>query len=100
VVNPDEFIADEMEFLRRELSCPDLAYTFERVAFPEGAERERADGTYSVRTYLSCSRFLQLPRPLDHYARPILMLDLDVLVVKDLRPALAAAAGSDLGVIR
>ena len=99
VVNPDEFIAGEIQFMRDELGCPDLAYTFERAEFPEGQEEERRDGTYSVRTYFACSRFLQAPRLLEHYARPLLMLDMDVLVVKDLRAALGAAGSSDVGIV-
>ncbi|SMF43669.1 hypothetical protein SAMN02982917_2244 [Azospirillum oryzae] len=53
----------------------------------------------NAKTYYACSRFLVLPDLLARWKRPILMLDVDLLAVRDLNPLLATSAQSDLGMM-
>jgi|GEM_PF-5035928 len=43
------------------------------------------------RVYFACARFLRLPQLLEAYARPILMLDTDSVILRDISPLLAQA---------
>lgn len=52
-----------------------------------------------AKTYYACSRFLILPDLLARYGRPILMLDTDLMAIRDLNPLLAATAGADFGIM-
>ncbi|CAO3459673.1 tetratricopeptide repeat protein [Azospirillum largimobile] len=52
-----------------------------------------------AKTYYACSRFLVLPDLLARWKRPVLMLDVDLLAIRDLNPLLAASARSDLGMM-
>lgn len=53
----------------------------------------------NARTYYACSRFLVLPDLLVRWQRPVLMLDVDLLAIRDLNPLLATSARSDLGMM-
>lgn len=53
----------------------------------------------NAKTYYACSRFLVLPDLLIRWQRPILMLDVDLLAIRDLNPLLATSAHSDLGMM-
>jgi hypothetical protein len=52
-----------------------------------------------AKTYYACSRFLVLPDLLVRWQRPVLMLDVDLLAIRDLNPLLATSARSDLGMM-
>ncbi|MBF5093672.1 tetratricopeptide repeat protein [Azospirillum sp. INR13] len=52
-----------------------------------------------AKTYYACSRFLVLPDLLIRWQRPVLMLDVDLLAIRDLNPLLATSARSDLGMM-
>lgn len=52
-----------------------------------------------AKTYYACSRFLVLPDLLARWKRPVLMLDVDLLAIRDLTPLLATSAQSDLGMM-
>lgn len=52
-----------------------------------------------AKTYFACSRFLVLPDLLVRWQRPVLMLDVDLLAIRDLTPLLASSAHSDLGMM-
>ena len=43
------------------------------------------------RVYFACARFLRLPELLEHYRRPVLMLDIDSVILRDISPLLAQA---------
>jgi tetratricopeptide (TPR) repeat protein len=53
----------------------------------------------NAKTYYACSRFLVLPDLMLRWNRPILMLDVDLLAVRDLNPLLACSSQSDLGMM-
>ncbi|KAA0593845.1 tetratricopeptide (TPR) repeat protein [Azospirillum lipoferum] len=53
----------------------------------------------NAKTYYACSRFLVLPDLLARWKRPVLMLDVDLLAIRDLNPLLATSARSDLGMM-
>ena len=53
----------------------------------------------NAKTYYACSRFLVLPDLLIRWQRPVLMLDVDLLAIRDLTPLLATSAQSDLGMM-
>lgn len=53
----------------------------------------------NAKTYYACSRFLVLPDLLVRWQRPVLMLDVDLLAIRDLNPLLATSARSDLGMM-
>ncbi|MFS2013773.1 tetratricopeptide repeat protein [Azospirillum sp. CT11-132] len=53
----------------------------------------------NAKTYYACSRFLVLPDLLIRWQRPVLMLDVDLLAIRDLNPLLATSAHSDLGMM-
>lgn len=53
----------------------------------------------NAKTYYACSRFLVLPDLLARWKRPVLMLDVDLLAIRDLNPLLATSAHSDLGLM-
>lgn len=89
VVNPDPETARAME-------AEAAAYGAERFVLV----RERADLAplgAQAKTHFACSRFLFLPELLARYGRPVLMLDVDLLVLRDLAPLLATSAAADLG---
>ncbi|WP_431857289.1 tetratricopeptide repeat protein [Azospirillum sp.] len=52
-----------------------------------------------AKTYYACSRFLLLPDLLVRYRRPMLMLDIDLMAIRDLAPLLATSAGADFGMM-
>lgn len=52
-----------------------------------------------AKTYYACSRFLVLPDLLVRWQKPVLMLDVDLLAIRDLNPLLTTSAHSDLGMM-
>ena len=56
------------------------------------------DPLYAAKTYYSCARFLNLPRLIAHYRRPVLVCDIDLAPTRDPRPWLDELAACDAGV--
>ncbi|PWC32097.1 tetratricopeptide repeat protein [Azospirillum sp. TSO22-1] len=52
-----------------------------------------------AKTYFACSRFLVLPDLLQRWQRPVLMLDADLMAIRDLNPLLATSVHADLGLM-
>jgi len=69
-----------------------LAWSYERTDCEELSEFRR-------RTYYSCARYLVLPELRRRYKVPIVIADIDQLVVRSLRPLLRDAASSDVGLM-
>lgn len=91
VVNPEPTLHAEMERLRTGLGAGRIACTWEHTPLPEDD---------SAKTYYACARFLHLPRLIERYARPVLALDMDLLVVGSLDHVTRAAGEADLAIIR
>lgn len=91
VVNPEPALHEQMDQLRDSLGAARIACTWEHTALPDDD---------SAKTYYACARFLHLPRVIERYARPVLALDMDLLVVGNLDHVLQAAGDSDLAIIR
>ncbi len=92
IVNPDQAIFGDIDALARNLSLDQLFVTHEQV---------RIDDPAGMKTYYACARFLRFPALLRAYARPIWMLDLDQLVVADIRGVQLGGQGEpDIALIR
>lgn len=90
VVNPDNEIVEDVEKMRRALGAR-INYTWEFPQLSQGVD---------LRTYYACARFLQLPKLLEEYQCPLLLLDLDQIVIGDLRRAGEAVGGCDIGIVQ
>lgn len=90
IVDLDDDARDHLERLRRRHPRLGIQATAEATA-PGIADADR-------RTYYACARFLQLPGLLRAYGRPVLMLDIDLVVLRDVGPLLAQldAEGADI----
>ncbi|MBF0169132.1 MAG: tetratricopeptide repeat protein [Alphaproteobacteria bacterium] len=53
-----------------------------------------------VNTYFASARFLALPRLLEAYDRPLLVMDVDAVVLKPLAPLWATLLGADMAIRR
>jgi tetratricopeptide (TPR) repeat protein len=92
VVNPDVDAGDLLSALRANLDIP---LFFSR----EDTELSHFD-EYQRRTYYACARYLVLPDLRAHYELPMLVADIDMLLVKNLRGFLDAAQKSDVGLLK
>jgi tetratricopeptide (TPR) repeat protein len=79
--------------LRAELAPLRVEWTIERPDLPPAPEARR--------TYYACARFLRLPQLLRRHRCPLVVLDIDSEVLRDLAPLTAQviAEGADLGMI-
>jgi tetratricopeptide (TPR) repeat protein len=79
--------------LRAELAPLRVEWTIERPDLPSAPEARR--------TYYACARFLRLPQLLRRHRAPLVVLDIDSEVLRDLAPLTAQviAEGADLGMI-
>lgn len=81
IVDMDEAARDHLQHLGRR--HPGLLIQATGEASPRGiAAADR-------RTFYACARFLRLPGLLRAYGRPVLMLDIDLVVLRDVGPLLA-----------
>lgn len=98
VVNPTEEseakVARAVELTQGHL---DFAVTRESVDLARFAA-PGLDPLYAAKTYYSCARFLNLPRLIRHYRRPVLVCDIDLAPTRDPRPWLDELAACDAGV--
>ena len=53
----------------------------------------------TCRTYFACARFRLLPHVMAAYRRPVLMLDTDLIVLRDLSALIEAASEGDLALV-
>ncbi|MFM9969352.1 MAG: tetratricopeptide repeat protein [Burkholderiales bacterium] len=90
VVNPDGQIAALIEAIRAELT-PSIRYSWETLALSPDVD---------PRTYYACARFLHLPWFIGQYQRPILCLDLDLLVSGDLGEIFRLVDSRDVGLLQ
>jgi FkbM family methyltransferase len=90
VVNPADDIEARVAAMRAKLNCADIALSHERVDLAPGE---------TARIYYACARFLHLPELARRYARPVLVLDLDMLVIKPIEGLLDALASCDAALI-
>ena len=98
VVNPtpesEAKVARAVELTQGHL---DFAVTRETVDLASFAA-PGLDPLYAAKTYYSCARFLNLPRLIAHYRRPVLVCDIDLAPTRDPRPWLDELAACDAGV--
>lgn len=91
VVNPDAACRQAMLDLARRYGPERFVLAEETVDLaPFGAQ---------AKTYYACGRFLLLPELLRRYGKPMLMLDVDLMAIRDLKPLLATSASADLGLM-
>jgi len=91
VVNPDAGAEAVLESLLRTHGAGRFVILRETVDLqPFGPQ---------AKTYYACSRFLMLPDLLERFGRPVLMLDIDLMAIRDLKPLLARTEGADLGLM-
>lgn len=81
IVDLDDAAREQLERLRRR--HPRLAIQATAEAIPATLAAD------SHRTFYACARFLQLPGLLRAYGVPVLMLDIDLVLLRDVRPLLA-----------
>ncbi|MBF0372370.1 MAG: hypothetical protein HQL39_03015 [Alphaproteobacteria bacterium] len=79
------------EDVARRAGVASLSWTTQRDE-ARGAGRDRS-------TYYACQRFLALPRLLRHYQRPVLLLDIDLVVLRPLALLLERAGAADVAAV-
>jgi len=90
-INPDRKTEEEIERIRESFPRVGLAYSHERTDVERfGDERK---------TYFACARFLLLPHLIKIYGKPVLMLDMDLLLLRDPDPIRAMVGEADLGAV-
>lgn len=92
VVNPPEDVARRVAAYDVQLGSPGIALSVEHVD-TTGWDAE------TIRTYFACARFRLLPHLMAAYRRPILMLDTDLIVLRDLSALIDAASEGDLALV-
>jgi tetratricopeptide (TPR) repeat protein len=92
VVNPDADAGDLLSALQASLDIP-LFFSKEDTELSHFDEYQR-------RTYYACARYLVLPDLRAHYELPILVADIDMLLMKSLRGFLDAARKCDVGLLK
>jgi len=80
VVQPDAEVPQRLAAIRQRL--PGLPILMTSEAVPEGMPPDQR------RTYFACARFLRLPDLLRFYAKPVLVLDVDAIVLREVAPLL------------
>jgi tetratricopeptide (TPR) repeat protein len=93
VYDADDRLVAEAREVARQAGLARLAVSTERCPFPPAAAQQR-------KSYYACGRLLHLPYWLKHYQRPVLSLDVDIIVKGGLDLLVDAAAGSDLALNR
>ncbi len=90
-INPDARSDAEIARIKESFPGIKVAYSFEKTDVePFGDEKK---------TYFACARFLVLPRLLKMYNKPVLMLDMDLLLLRDPSPLQAMVGEADFGAV-
>jgi tetratricopeptide (TPR) repeat protein len=92
VVDPPADIEDRIARWDDMLGNPGIALSVERVG-ADRFERETRITTYA------CARFRVLPALMAHYRRPILMLDTDLIVLRDIGDFVRGAREGDIAAV-
>ncbi|MGH7030853.1 MAG: hypothetical protein ACREEZ_10550 [Stellaceae bacterium] len=90
IINPDQ----EAHALLAELASGPLPLGISEEAVDLSAWEEDAR-----RSYYTCARYLMLPELLAHYQAPILVADIDQMLLADPAPLLARATEGDVGLL-
>jgi Tfp pilus assembly protein PilF len=89
VYDADDPLIDETREVARQAGLVRIAMSTEKCPFPRSEPQQR-------KSYYACGRLLHLPYWLNHYQRPLLSLDVDVIVKGRLDSLVGAATGGDL----
>lgn len=92
VINPPDDLTARIAAYRDMLGGPVIAVSTEHLDIEEWDADTR-------RTWFACARFRLLPHLMEAYAAPVLMLDTDLLVLRDLNLLLEAAAEGDVALV-
>ena len=92
VVNPPADANEQLEAWRHTLGRPTIVLTVENVDMT-GWEAE------AQRTWFACARFRLLPHLLSTYRRQILVLDADLIVLRELSAMLAGTEEGDFALV-
>ena len=92
VVNPPDDVASRVAAFDAQLGSPGIALSVEHPD-TTGWDAE------TCRTYFACARFRLLPHVMAAYRRPVLMLDTDLIVLRDLSALIEAASEGDLALV-
>jgi hypothetical protein len=93
IYDPDGTIVAETREVAREAALAQVALSTEQCPYPAHEAQRR-------KSYYACGRLVHMPYWLQHYQRPVLSLDVDMIVKGRLDLLLDAAAGSDLALNR
>ncbi|MEO8443348.1 MAG: tetratricopeptide repeat protein [Betaproteobacteria bacterium] len=93
VYDADDPLIDETREVARQADLACMAMSTETCPFPRSEPQQR-------KSYYACGRLLHLPYWLNCYQRPLLSLDVDVIVKGRLDLLVDAAAGGDLALNR
>jgi Flp pilus assembly protein TadD len=93
VYDADDRLIAETREVARQAGLARIAMSTEQCPFPRSETQQR-------KSYYACGRLLHLPYWLNHYQRPMLSLDVDIIVKGRLEVLVDAAAGSDLALNR
>ncbi len=89
VYDADDPLIDETRTVARQAGLARISMSTEKCPFPRSEPQQR-------KSYYACGRLLHLPYWLNHYQRPVLSLDVDVIAKSRLDSLVDAAAGVDL----
>lgn len=89
IYDPDNAIVDEVRTLIGRCGLANFVVTTEQSPFPPERQRQR-------KAYYACGRLVHMDYWLEHYAQPVLSLDVDFIVEDRLEGIVAAAAGADI----
>ena len=91
VFNPDTWINEEIAQLPVGDNC---------VGFDTSFESRHFDDPYHAKTWYSCARFALIPALLARHELPVMLLDMDILVLNSLAPVLKHGSGRDVALLR
>jgi tetratricopeptide (TPR) repeat protein len=93
VCDPDDRIVDEVRQVARQAGLARFGMSTDSCPFSRDEKQQR-------KSYYACGRLVHLPHWLDCYRRPVLSLDVDIIVKGGLGSLIDAAAGKDLALNR
>lgn len=92
VVNPPPDILDRLDACKAMLDGAEVVVSTEQVDVSDWGDEKR-------RTWFACTRFRLLPHLMEAYSAPILMVDTDLIVLRDLGGLLEAACAGDVAAV-
>jgi FkbM family methyltransferase len=91
VVNPDAWTRQEFDEVAERFPTHAMRLTTETRDFPSPQQ---------AKTYYACGRFVMLPQLVRAYGKPVVLLDLDLLVLHPLQRLIEAHQGADVALVR